>query len=57
MPLRDSYDVYVEIDGARPLEYDITFDERTNPPTVSCWIPSQSGKVALGSDEGLAPPS
>jgi hypothetical protein len=54
MPLRDSYDVYVEVEGARLLEYDITFHERTTPPTVSCWIPSQSGKVPLGLYEGMA---
>jgi hypothetical protein len=45
MPLRDSYDVYIEVDGIRLLEYDIAFDAKASPPTVSCWIPSQSGKV------------
>jgi hypothetical protein len=45
MPLHDSYDIYLEVDGARLQEYDVAFDGSTRPPTVSCWIPSQSGKV------------
>jgi hypothetical protein len=45
MPLHDSYDIYLEVDGTRLQEYDVAFDGSTRPPTVSCWIPSQSGKV------------
>jgi hypothetical protein len=45
MPLHSSYDIYLEADGVRLQEYDVVFDGSKSPPTVSCWIPSESGKV------------
>jgi hypothetical protein len=45
MPVHNSFDIYLEVDGVRLQEYDVVFDGSKNPPTVSCWIASESGKV------------
>jgi hypothetical protein len=46
MPRYGAFDAYVEVEDARLPEYDVKESvDKDGVPCVTCWIPSEAGKV------------
>lgn len=45
MPRLDHYEVWISVDGKKLPEYGIHHHSEADPTEITCWIPSQAGKV------------